>query len=274
MRAADYALIERSIRTLADHYAENPPLARLAKDAGLSPFHFQRLFKRWAGVSPKRFAQYLSAENAKRRLRSAKSLLDATFESGLSSPGRLHDLLVSVEAMTPGDYRRRGRDLVIEYGTFPSPFGDCLAALTPRGLCGLAFLDARGPGHALRDFKRRWPLSTFRPNPRRAARVGKQVFARKGKARPRLVLRGTPFQLKVWEALLRVPEKALVTYGELARRVGHPKASRAVGTAVGRNPVAYLIPCHRVIRETGVLGDYHWGAARKKALVGWEGARK
>ncbi|HVM32648.1 MAG TPA: methylated-DNA--[protein]-cysteine S-methyltransferase [bacterium] len=276
MKPQDYDRVEKTIRYLSRHFSENPPLGKLAREAGLSPFHFQRLFKRWAGVSPKQFIQYLSAQNAKQRLLQSKSLLDAAFDAGLSSPGRLHDLLVSVEAMTPGDYRRRGRDLVLEYGTCDSPFGRCLLLFTPRGLSGLAFLRGKDFGPELRDFKRRWPLSIFKLNPARAARMGRSLFRRKkaGAGKIHLVLKGTSFQLKVWEALLRLPGRALVSYGRLAREVGRAGASRAVGTAVGQNPVAYLIPCHRVIRESGVLGGYHWGVERKKALLGWEAAQK
>jgi len=275
MSPTDYIRIEKAIRYLANHFAENPSLNLLAREAGLSPFHFQRLFRRWAGVSPKQFAQYLSAQTAKQKLLESKNILDATFKSGLTSPGRLHDLLVSVEAMTPGDYKNRGRDIRIEYGTYPSPFGECLIAQTPRGICWLSFLAAGGMKSALADLKRRWPESVFHENKSRATKTGKLLFGRKTPkgTKLNLVLRGTLFQLKVWEALLRVPEKALVSYGALAHSIGKPRASRAVGTAVGQNPIGYLIPCHRVIRETGVLGNYRWGSARKKAIVGWESAQ-
>ena len=275
MNPADYTRIEKAIRYLTAHYAENPPLSRLAREAGLSPFHFQRLFRRWAGVSPKQFAQYLSAQTAKRKLLESKNLLDATFDSGLTSPGRLHDLLISAEAMTPGDYKKRGGDLIIEYGTCDSPFGECLIALTDRGLCGLSFTGPTRLQKNLAELKRRWPASVFRKNQNRAKKMGRILFGRKKPrtAKLHLLLRGTPFQLKVWEALLRIPEKALVSYGDLARAVGNPKASRAVGSAVGQNPIGYLIPCHRVIRETGVLGEYRWGSARKKAILGRESAQ-
>ena len=275
MKPSDYSRVEKAIRYLGERFPEKPSLEKTARAVGLSPFHFQRLFKRWAGVSPKQFIQFLSAQNAKQKLSESRNLLDATFEADLSSPGRLHDLLVSVEAMTPGEYKNRGRDLVIEYGTYSSSFGECLLALTDRGLCGLSFLDARGLKPALADLQKRWPASTFRKNQNHARKTGKLLFSRKAPkgAGLNLVLKGTHFQLKVWEALLRIPEKALVSYGGLARAVGKPKASRAVGTAVGQNPIAYLIPCHRVIRETGVLGNYRWGADRKKAMLGWESAR-
>lgn len=274
MNSVDYARVEKAIRYLADHFSENPPLERLAGEAGLSPFHFQRVFKRWAGVSPKQFAKYFSAQTAKRKLLESENLLEAAFEAGLSSPGRLHDLLVSVEAMTPGDYKNRGRGLAIEYGACDSPFGGCFLAMAPRGICALQFLGPRNFKKCLADLKRRWPRAVFRSNVKRAAQMGKLLFSKKFKGgKIRLVLEGTPFQLKVWEALLRVPPQALVSYGGLARAIGKPTASRAVGTAVGRNPIAYLIPCHRVIRETGVLGDYRWGAVRKKAILGWENSR-
>jgi AraC family transcriptional regulator of adaptative response/methylated-DNA-[protein]-cysteine methyltransferase len=274
MHSQDYDRVEKAIRYLSRHFSENPSLEKLARESGLSPFHFQRLFKRWAGVSPKQFAKYLSLQAAKQKLAGSKNILDAAFDTGLSSPGRLHDLLVSVEAMTPGEYKNQAKGLVIDYGSFDSPFGNCRLAFTPRGLCALAFLDGAKSAAALGDLKQRWPGAVFRQNSPRAARIGKLLFAKKPpKGKIHLVLRGTSFQLKVWEALLRIPEKALVSYGTLARAVGAPKASRAVGSAVGQNPIAYLIPCHRVIRETGILGDYRWGAVRKKAILGWENAQ-
>jgi AraC family transcriptional regulator of adaptative response/methylated-DNA-[protein]-cysteine methyltransferase len=274
MNPQDYDRVEKTIRYLSQHFSENPSLEQLAGQAGLSPFHFQRLFQRWAGVSPKQFAKYLSVQAAKQKLAGSKNILSAAFDAGLSSPGRLHDLLVSVEAMTPGEYKKQAKGLVIEYGIFESPFGNGMLAFTSRGLCALSFLKGRESAAALKDLKKRWPGAVFRENPQRAARTGKLLFSKRSKKEKlRLILRGTPFQLKVWEALLRIPEKALVSYGTLARAVGAPKASRAVGSAVGQNPIAYLIPCHRVIRETGVLGDYRWGAARKKAILGWENAQ-
>jgi AraC family transcriptional regulator of adaptative response/methylated-DNA-[protein]-cysteine methyltransferase len=276
VKASDYTRIEKAIHYLAGHPLENPSLEQLSRAAGLSPFHFQRLFKRWAGVSPKQFTQFLTAQAAKQKLLESRNLLDAAYDAGLSSPGRLHDLLVSVEAMSPGEYKKRGEGLMIRYGIHPSPFGPCLIALTDRGICGLSFLSDGKLGTALKELRKRWPKADFTRDDSKTKKTAQSLFAlKKGRTPPRLrlFLKGTPFQLKVWEALLRIPAGAVLSYQDVAGLVGKPKASRAVGSAVARNPIGYLIPCHRVIRETGVLGEYHWGAWRKKAILGWEAVR-
>jgi AraC family transcriptional regulator of adaptative response/methylated-DNA-[protein]-cysteine methyltransferase len=270
----DFARIEKVIRYLDGNHAAQPALADLAAAAGLSESHFHRLFRRWAGITPKDFLQCLTLEHAKRRLRDSASALDAALDAGLSGPGRLHDLLVSIEAASPGEYKNGGRGLTIEWGFAESPFGWCSLGWNARGICHLAFhesRDARGAPAALRE---NWPAATLARNDREAARRAKRIFNRKGPSAATLTtfVRGTPFQLKVWRALLRIPEGGVASYGAIARAIGAPKATRAVGTACGSNPVAYLIPCHRVIRETGVVRGYRWGAARKQALLAVESA--
>ena len=275
MRTNDYERIEKAIRYLESNWKQQPELEELAWAAGLSPFHFQRLFQRWAGVSPKRFLQYLTAEFAKKRLRESQSVLDASYEAGLSGPGRLHDLFISVEAMTPGQYKALGRGLRIEYGVHSTPFGDALVAVTSRGLCGFLFLGPSGEKAALAQLKRHWPKAEFIPNPSETGDVVQKIFQpTPSRKKLTVLLKGTPFQIKVWEALLKIPAGCVSAYGDLADKIGKPKASRAVGSAVGKNNIAYLIPCHRVIRETGLLGEYRWGSARKKAILGWELADK
>ena len=274
LSTADYERIEAAIRFLDAHADEQPELSALARAAGLSEFYFQRLFTRYVGISPKRYLQYLTLEHAKSLLARSRPVLDAAFESGLSGPGRLHDLFVTYEAMTPGEYRRRGIDLEIVYGVHPSPFGDCLLLLTERGLCGLGFADRGGRADALGEFRRRWPAARYSEAPERTAPLMEKIFARVPGADPlRLLVRGTAFQLKVWEALLRIPLGAVTSYTDLASAVGRPGSARAVGGAVGANPVSYLVPCHRVIRDNGTIHGYEWGVARKRAILAWEAAR-
>jgi len=273
MSTSDAARVTQAIGFLETHGRRQPDLAEVAANVGLSGPHFQRLFKRWAGVSPKRFLQFLTAEHARRLLQDSHSVLDAAYEAGLSGPGRLHDLSVNVHALTPGELKRHGEGVTVRYGFQSSPFGECLLATTERGICGLSFVGDAGRAEALAALRARWQQADFVPCDADTRRLARQVFAAEGTAAP-LDVRGTNFQLRVWEALLRVPEGALVTYVGLAAAVGAPRAARAVGSAVARNPIAWLIPCHRVIRATGAFGDYRWGAARKKAIVGWEAARK
>jgi AraC family transcriptional regulator of adaptative response/methylated-DNA-[protein]-cysteine methyltransferase len=270
----DYERIERSIHFAAANYRHQPSLAEMAGAAGLSEFHFQRLFTRWAGISPKRFVQFMTADHARRLLRQSASLLDASYEVGLSGASRLHDLFVAVDAVTPGEFKRAGANLTIRYGYHASPFGECLAGVTDRGLCWLSFVDAGGRPAAFAAMKAHWHGATLVARPESTAPSVREAFAGVHRASPLpLLLRGTNFQIKVWEGLLRVPEGTLTTYRDLARRIAEPAAVRAVGTAVARNPIAFVIPCHRVIRATGRFGDYRWGADRKLALLGWEAAR-
>jgi len=271
---ADYERIEAAIRFLEARTNEQPELSAVARAAGLSEFHFQRLFTRYVGISPKRYLQYLTLEHAKSLLARSRPVLNAAFETGLSVPGRLHDLFVTYEAMTPGEYRRRGIDLEIAYGVHPSPFGDCLLLLTERGLGGLGFADRDGRADTLDEFRRRWPAARYIEAPERTAPLMEKIFARVPGADPlRLLVRGTAFQLKVWEALLRIPPGAVTSYTDLASAVGRPGSARAVGGAVGANPVSFLVPCHRVIRDNGTIHGYEWGVARKRAILAWEAAR-
>ncbi|HEX8695410.1 MAG TPA: methylated-DNA--[protein]-cysteine S-methyltransferase [Longimicrobium sp.] len=275
MPTSDYQRIEQAIRYLERHYREQPRLEDVARSVHLSEFHFQRLFRRWAGISPKRFLQFLTVEHAKRRLEECRSVLEATYDAGLSSPGRLHDLFVSLEAVTPGEYKLRGAGLAIRYGFHETPFGTALLATTDRGVCGLAFVDEDGGGEALEDLRERWELARLAEDPRATADAARRIFDREqGDERPLpLFVQGTNHQVRVWQALLRVPAGALVTYEALADAAGAPGSARAVANAVGRNPVAFAIPCHRVIRKLGVMGGYRWGTARKQAILGWEAAR-
>lgn len=259
-----YQRIEKVIRHIDAHPDEPHRLEALARVAGLSPFHFHRLFARWAGATPKDFVKFLAGARAKELLRGSRGVLEASLEAGLSGPGRLHDLMVSVEGVTPGEFKARGAGLEIAWGRADSPFGEALIAWTRRGICFLAF------DGSPRELAKRWPKAALKRDDRAAAKVLASAFG--GKKKIPVVLCGTPFQLKVWEALLRVPRGRVVAYGDVARAVGKPKAARAVGSAIGRNAVAYLIPCHRVIRETGAFGGYRWGAPRKRALLAWEAA--
>jgi AraC family transcriptional regulator of adaptative response/methylated-DNA-[protein]-cysteine methyltransferase len=270
--AADYARIERAIRFIAANFRRQPDLADVAHAVGLSPYHCQRLFRRWAGVSPKRFLQYLTAAHAGTLLRDSKNLLDAAFASGLSGTGRLHDLMISMHAVTPGEVRQHGAGVTIRYGVHPTPFGDCFIALTPRGVCALDFLPRGTTTAALADVRRRWPQARLEHDADATRTIARRIFRRGTRSRLDLHLAGTNFQIKVWEALLRIPPGAVASYADVARAVGRPRAVRAAASAVADNPVGFLIPCHRVIRSTGALGEYHWGAARKQALLAWEAA--
>jgi AraC family transcriptional regulator of adaptative response/methylated-DNA-[protein]-cysteine methyltransferase len=268
----DYGRIEQAILYLEDHYKEQPSLEELAANIGLSEYHFQRLFTRWAGVSPKRFLQFLTKEGAKELLDKSENLLDTTHQMGLSSLGRLHDLFVTTEAVSPGEYKSRGEGLTIRYGLHASPFGKCLVALTERGICHLGFVQ-RSEGTAIDNLVADWKNARMIEDHKATASLIEPIFEMGGHGKPlNLHLRGTNFQLKVWEALLQVPAGSVTTYQGLAERIGQPTASRAVGTAVGHNPIAVLIPCHRVIRKVGDFGNYRYGALRKKALLAYENA--
>jgi AraC family transcriptional regulator of adaptative response/methylated-DNA-[protein]-cysteine methyltransferase len=266
----DYDRIADAITYLEKHRAGQPSLSDVAHAVHLSPSHLQRVFTRWAGVSPKRFLQYLTLKDAKARLRDGASVLDAAYDAGLSGGGRLHDLFVTIDAVSPGEFKRRGAGLEVRWGLHPSPFGPAVVATTSRGLCGLEFPDAI-PARAAESLQRRWPEATLVHDPAATEPAAARVFAHGPDDAPlRLMLRGTNFQLKVWEALLRIPEGRVVSYADVAAAIGRPGASRAVGNAVGANPIAYLIPCHRVIRESGALGGYRWGLTRKRAMLARE----
>jgi AraC family transcriptional regulator of adaptative response/methylated-DNA-[protein]-cysteine methyltransferase len=270
-----YRQMGRAIRFLADHYQEQPTLDEAASAAGLSPFHFQRLFTRYVGISPKNFVGHLTLDHAKTELANGASVLEAALDSGLSGPSRLHDLAIKIEAMTPGEYARGGEGLVIEYGFHPSPFGTALLMTTEKGLCGLAFADDGEEEAAFLDMKARWPKAKYREAPDRTRALAEQIFdsATRYDAPIGLHLLGTPWQIKVWEALLAIPEGRLTTYKAIAKAINKDSASRAVGTAVGRNPISYLIPCHRVLGSDGALHGYHWGLSRKRTMLAVEAAR-
>jgi AraC family transcriptional regulator of adaptative response/methylated-DNA-[protein]-cysteine methyltransferase len=273
--STDYHRIEKAIRYIDAAAPSRPGLADVAQHVGMSPFHFQRLFTRWAGVSPKRFSQVLALEYAKSLLRDCRNLLDATYDAGLTSGGRLHDLFVKLEAVTPGEYRTGGAGLEIQAGFHETPFGECLLALSQRGVVGLSFVETNRRV-LWRDLEERWPGATIAERPRETAPVAARVFRAleirdpEGLVPLSLLVRGTNFQVKVWNALLRIPPGCVATYEDVAGMVHAPRAVRAAGTAIGRNPVAFLIPCHRVIRGTGALGGYRWGLERKRAMLAWE----
>lgn len=271
----DYERIERAIHYLEENYRRQPDLKELAQSTGLSEFHFQRLFRRWTGISPKRFVQYLTAGHAVRMLRESRTNLEVAYDAGLSGSGRLHDLLVNFHAVTPGELKRDGAGLTIQYGFHPSPFGECLIAVTTRGVCHLGFVPPEGRRAALAELKAEWPRALIEEAPRATAPLARRLF-RRGNGHASgidLHLRGTNFQIKVWEALLRIPSGGVVSYEDIARCIHAPRAVRAVANAVAHNPVGWLIPCHRVIRKSGALGGYRWGETRKKALLAWEAAR-
>jgi AraC family transcriptional regulator of adaptative response/methylated-DNA-[protein]-cysteine methyltransferase len=274
--SADYSLVEQAIRYLEQNFRQQPDLQAVADYVGLSEYHFQRLFTRWVGISPKKFVQFMTLNYAKELLAESHSLLETTYEAGLSSPGRLHDLFITYEAVTPGEYKSRGDGLDIAYGFHVTPFGDCLLAVTERGICGLSFADSGRQGAALGAFAANWPLADLARDEGRTRPFIEKIFALDtiNQAPLPLFLKGTNFQIQVWQALLRIGPGTAVTYSDVARLAGNPKAVRAVGTAVGHNPIAYLIPCHRVIRQTGGFGQYQWGSARKKAILGWEAAHR
>lgn len=277
MALSDYARIARAIEYLEAHAQEQPSLDEVAASAGLSPSHFQRLFTRWAGVSPKRFLQLQTLAHARERLVGRRSLLDATYASGLSSGGRLHELFVSLEAVTPGEFKSGGAGLTLRHGVHPTPFGDALLALSERGVVALHFLNGRSSEEPLADLRAEWPGAALRQALEETGEVAARIFGPVTEAGPAplsVLVKGTNFQVKVWQALLRIPSGEVATYEDVAQQVGQPKAVRAVGSAVGANAVALLIPCHRVLRKSGAFGDYRWGAPRKRALLAWEAGRR
>ena len=270
--AYHYAVIARALRHIDDG-GPSLTLDDLAARMDMSPAHFQRVFSQWVGVSPKRYQQYLTLDHAKRLLADRFSVLDTSHAAGLSGGGRLHDLFLRWEAMAPGDYARGGEGLTISWGLFPTPFGQALAMATDRGLCGLAFTAEGSVDAAMADMTARWPKATYLRDDGTVAPYMATAFGSSKPTDTRLHLIGAPFQIKVWEALLQIPTGHVTTYSEIAGAVGHASAVRAVGTAVGRNPVSWLIPCHRAMRKSGGLGGYHWGLPVKRAMLAWEAAR-
>lgn len=273
--ADDYQRIEKAILFLEKNALCRPDLKEIAKAVNLSEYHFQRLFKRWAGISPKRFLQALTLERAKEALKNSGSLLDVAYGMGLSSPGRLHDLFVNIEAVTPDEFRKQGASLKIRYGFHPSPFGEFLVAVTDRGISNLAFVPQGDRTRIIRELKNQWKHAEVLEDPSATRPYADRLFKASRSASPLMLhLKGTNFQIKVWQALLNVPRGAVASYEYIARKIGMPSAVRAVANAVAHNPVAYLIPCHRVIRKTGVVGGYRWGSTRKKAMLAWESERE
>ncbi|MFQ2629979.1 methylated-DNA--[protein]-cysteine S-methyltransferase [Aeromonas caviae] len=272
---SDYARIADAIRFIASQVARQPTLDEIAAHVHLSPFHFQRLFSRWAGVTPKRYLQVLTLERAKALLQESRPLLEVADTLGLSSGSRLYDHFVQLEAVTPGEYKQRGAGLVIDHGVHDTPFGQAFVALTPRGVCNFSFLDDQAPEAPLTALAHNWPEAELREAPSRTQGVIHTMFdGSKTPDRPiSLHVSGTNFQISVWRALLQIPPAKVVSYAQVASAVGNPKAARAVGLAVGANPVALMIPCHRVIQQNGKLGGYHWGETRKQAIHAWEAAR-
>ena len=269
-RGYHYCVMARAIAEIDAAGGERVALEDLAARLGMSAAHFQRLFTQWVGVSPKRYQQYLALGQARRMLAERFTVLDAAHEAGLSGPGRLHDLFLRWEAMTPGEYARGGEGLGIRWGWFDTPFGEALVMGTERGLCGLGFAAEMGREAAFADLRGRWPKACFHEDP---AALRAWVEAALGGREAPLYLIGAPFQIKVWEALLAIPSGQVTTYSEIARAIGQPSANRAVGAAVGRNPISLLIPCHRALAKSGALTGYHWGLPVKRALLAWEAAR-
>jgi AraC family transcriptional regulator of adaptative response/methylated-DNA-[protein]-cysteine methyltransferase len=276
-QSEDFQRIEKAIKFIEVNFKSQPTLDQIAESVYLSKYHFDRLFKRWAGISPIQFLQFMTLDYTKQKLAESKSLLETSLEAGLSGPSRLHDLFVTFEAMTPGDFKRQGTGLKIFYGFCKSPFGECLLAITERGICHLGFVEEDERSETLNQLFQTWPGSEFTEDQERISLIVKNIFRidQIENSRPfNLHLKGTNFQINVWRALLSIPEGWVVSYQDIASYIGHPKAFRAVANAIAINPVAYLIPCHRVIAKSGNINKYRWGSTRKKALIGWEAARR
>ncbi len=275
--AADYERVRRIIAFISERWRDQPSLDDMARQVGLSTAHVHHLFRRWCGLTPKAFLQAITLDNAKALLASSASVLDTTYELGLSGPGRLHDLFVAHEAMTPGDFKAGGAGLVMRFGFHPSPFGEAILIATDRGLAGLGFVDDGDRATALDDMRRRWPKAQYAEDQAATAPLARRIFdpGRWRAEQPlRVVMIGTDFEVRVWETLLRIPLGQATTYSDIATRIGRPTASRAVGAAVGKNPISFVVPCHRVLGRSGALTGYHWGLTRKQAILGWEaGAR-
>ncbi len=274
--ATDYAIVRRAIAYISEHWRAQPDVDKIAEAAGVSSADLHRLFRRWAGLTPKAFLQALTLDHARALLRESASVLDAAYEVGLSGPGRLHDLFVTHEAMSPGEWKAGGAGLTIQYGFHPSPFGTALVMATPRGLAGLAFADPGEEDAALADMRGRWPKAAYVQDQAATAPLARRVFD-PGEWRPdrplRIVMIGTDFEVRVWETLLGIPMGRATTYSDVAEKVCSRKAARAVGAAVGKNPLCFVVPCHRVIGRSGDLTGYHWGLTRKRAIIGWEAGK-
>jgi len=268
----DYYRVEKAIKYLEDNFKDQPSLEDLAKELNLSPFYFQKMFKRWAGISPKKFIQFLTVEYTKDVLKNFGSTT-ATFDSGLSSTSRLHDLYINFEAVTPKEFKTLGNGLKIDYGFHQSPFGLALIGITDKGICSLQFIDNDKRNEAIDNLRNEWSKAELIEDTKRTKEYFNKIFKNR-RGRINIFVKGTNFQIQVWKALLNIPEGKLVTYKDIAEIVGIPGASRAVGSAVGSNPVSFLIPCHRVINKIGIIGNYRWGKLRKKAMIGWEASKQ
>jgi len=274
--ASDYDIVRRAIAHIRGNWQAQPEIETIAEAAGVTATELHHLFRRWAGITPKMFLQALTLDHARRLLRDSASVLDASFEVGLSGPGRLHDLFVTHEAMSPGEWKSGGAGMTIYYGFHPSPFGTALVMGTERGLAGLAFADSGEEQAALADMRSRWPQAQLVENAARTAPLACRIFDRKlwrAEERLRVVLIGTDFEVRVWETLLKIPMGRAMSYSEIAAKVGAPKAARAVGAAVGKNPISFVVPCHRVLGKSGAITGYHWGLTRKRAMLGWEAGK-
>jgi AraC family transcriptional regulator of adaptative response/methylated-DNA-[protein]-cysteine methyltransferase len=274
--ADDYAVVRRAIAFISEHWRAQPEIDEIAAAVGTTTADLHHLFRRWAGLTPKAFLQAITLDNARRLLRSSASVLDAAYEVGLSGPGRLHDLFVTHEAMSPGEWKSGGEGLSVAYGFHPSPFGSALVMTTERGLAGLAFADPGEEDAALEDMRGRWPKARYGEDKERTNAIARRIFDPTlwRPERPlRVMLIGTDFEVRVWETLLGIPMGRATTYSAIAAKLGKPNASRAVGAAVGKNPVSFVVPCHRVMGKSGDLTGYHWGITRKRAMLGWEAGR-
>ncbi len=275
-QSEDFQRIAKAIQFIEDNFKSQPTLDKIAESVHLSKYHFDRLFKRWAGVSPIQFLQFITLEYSKQRLIESKSLLETSLDAGLSGPSRLHDLFVTFDAMTPGDFKKQGAGLKISYGFCESPFGECLLATTKRGICYFGFVEKGERSEILNQLYQTWSGSGFEENPTDICSIVKDIFRsdQQKSAHPfNVQIKGTNFQINVWKALLNIPKGCVVSYQDVASYIGHPKAFRAVASTIAINPVAFLIPCHRVIAKSGKIHQYRWGSARKKALIGWEAAK-
>ncbi len=269
----DYAVVRRAVAFISQHWRSQPDVESIAHACGVTPDELHHLFRRWAGLTPKEFVAAITLDHARKLLRDSASVLDAAYAVGLSGPGRLHDLFVTHEAMSPGEWKAGGEGLTLAYGFHASPFGDALVVATERGLAGLAFADPGERDRALEDMRRRWPRAQFRDDAARTAPLARRIFDPKlwQQNRPlQVVMIGTDFEVRVWETLLKIPMGCATTYSDIAAKLNAPQAARAVGAAVGKNPIAFVVPCHRVIGKGGDLTGYHWGLTRKRAMLGWE----
>ena len=271
----DYRRVAQAIHFIEQNVERQPSLEEIAAHVNLSPYHFHRLFRRWAGVTPKQFLQFLTIDYAKNMLAESQSVLETSLAVGMSGPGRLHDLFVTIEAVTPGEFKTKGSGLNIVYGVHATPFGACLLATTRRGVCGLTFIKNGDRRQAVDLLAQKWPGSRLVANPQATGPLVEQIFALQPARQPlKLLVKGTNFQIKVWSALLQIPPGSLASYSTIASRMNQPTATRAVANAVAQNSIGYLIPCHRVIRKVGAISSYRWGAVRKKAILGWEAGQR